>query len=231
MAETTDMSSHQALCQVWRHPRPRGVAGRCIGRTDVPVDRRKAKRLAHRIRQQARRHGWPRVVHTSPLQRCALVGQILRSWGWRHLVDEALLEMDFGRWDGQRWADIHQPQVDAWCADFLHHPPGGAEALADVFRRVAQWVDRIGLDTQGDNHVPRLVVGHAGWMLSLQWQLERGGAPTLASQWPAPPGYGQCLTLGWPALASVAPGCAGQPEIGLGQLPHEHAAKAGEPAR
>ena len=39
---------------VWRHPQPVGAAGRCIGHTDLPVDARKAKRLAHRIRQAAR---------------------------------------------------------------------------------------------------------------------------------------------------------------------------------
>ena len=31
---------------LWRHPRPTGHEGRCIGRTDVPVDPRKARRLA-----------------------------------------------------------------------------------------------------------------------------------------------------------------------------------------
>ena len=63
--------------EAWRHPRPDGVAGRCIGHTDVPVDRRRAKRLAHRIRCAARREGWPKGVWTSPLRRCADVGRWL----------------------------------------------------------------------------------------------------------------------------------------------------------
>ena len=54
---------------IWRHPKPIGAAGRCIGRTDLPVDPRRAKRLAHRIRQHARRHHLPHAVVTSPLRR------------------------------------------------------------------------------------------------------------------------------------------------------------------
>ncbi|TAK93231.1 MAG: fructose-2,6-bisphosphatase [Aquabacterium sp.] len=192
------MNAALAECLVWRHPRPQGVAGRCIGQTDVPVDRRKAKRLAHRIRQQVRRQaglmGLPRVVITSPLQRCAAVGRILRSWGWRHHVDEALLEMGFGRWDGQVWRDIDQAQVDAWCADFLRHRPGDGESLADVFRRVDAWVKNSLMATVASNGTC-LLVGHAGWMLALQWRMTRDDHPAQAVQWPAPPAYGQCLQI------------------------------------
>ena len=79
---------------VWRHPKPDGVAGRCVGRTDVPVDPRRSKRLARRIQATARREHLPRVVFTSPLQRAADVGRWLRRWGWAHRVDAALLETD-----------------------------------------------------------------------------------------------------------------------------------------
>lgn len=177
-------------CWVWRHPRPREVTGRCIGRTDVPLDRRKAKRLAHRIRQHARRHGLPRVIHTSPLRRCAMVGRVLRAWGWRHHLDPALLEMDFGDWDGQRWADITPAQVDAWCEAFLHHAPGGGESLAALFERVSGWSAR--WRTQLAAPEPVLVVGHAGWMLTLTWLSTRSDRPVRADQWPVPPAYGAC---------------------------------------
>jgi len=76
---------------VWRHPRPEGAAGRCIGAgTDLIVHRRRAKRLARRIQQVARRQRLPHHVVTSPLQRCADVGRWLRRWGWRHEIDPAL---------------------------------------------------------------------------------------------------------------------------------------------
>jgi len=186
------MAPSPTPCWVWRHPRPRDVAGRCIGQTDVPIDKRKAKRLAHRIRQQARRHGLPHVIHTSPLKRCAEVGRVLRAWGWRHHIDPSLQEMDFGLWDGSPWSAIAQAKVDAWCDDFFHHAPGGGESLAGLFHRVEDWVARARVPHSGPVGSPRLVVGHAGWMLTLEWLITRSDRPTQAVQWPAPPAYGQC---------------------------------------
>lgn len=177
-----------AACIAWRHPRPQGVAGRCIGRTDVPLDRRKAKRLAHRIRQAARRAGWPRCIHTSPLRRCADVGRQLRRWGWRHVVDAGLLEVDFGRWDGLPWSRIPQGEVDAWVADFSGHAPGGGEPLTAVLQRAVNW--------RGRADVPVwLVVGHGGWMLSRRWALTHDAPPALAREWPAAPAYGEAWAL------------------------------------
>ncbi|MDX9844050.1 MAG: histidine phosphatase family protein [Aquabacterium sp.] len=192
----------------WRHPRPIGAEGRCIGRTDLAVDRRKAKRLAHRIRQAARQHGWPRIVYSSSLQRCAAVGRQLRRWGWRHHIDDSLLEMDFGAWDGLSWLHIAQAQVDAWCQDFAHHAPGGGESLHTMLQRVAASLRSLSAqatvppDPPGLAHPlgrsspsPLLIVAHAGWMVSARWVAKHPQAPALPSQWPASPRYGERCTL------------------------------------
>lgn len=168
----------------WRHPRPRGHEGRCIGRTDVAVDGRKARRLARRIHRQALRQGAPRLVCTSPLRRCRLVGEHLRRLGWRHVIDDQLLEADFGRWEGRAWSDIARHEIDAWVADFLHHRPGGGESLQQLLNRAASWrVIEPGAT----------VVGHAGWMLARRWVQTWGLArpPEQAREWPAPPAYAQ----------------------------------------
>ncbi|WP_374674918.1 histidine phosphatase family protein [Ideonella sp.] len=189
--------SDRGPCLAWRHPRPDGAAGRCVGAgTDLPVDPRRAKRLAHRIRRTARHAGLPRVVATSPLHRCADVGRWLRRWGWRHVVDAGLREVDFGRWDGQRWDTVGQPAVDAWCADFAHHAPGGGESLQALLHRVRAW------------HPPpgcRVLVTHGGWLLARHW-LDTHGAGELptAATWPAAPPYGACVALAEPVGA--APG-------------------------
>lgn len=171
----------------WRHPRPEGAAGRCIGRTDLRLDPRKARRLARRIERAARRHGLPRVVWTSPLRRCRDVGRVLRRRGWVHRIDAALLEADFGAWDGLPWTRIARAEVDAWCADFAAHRPGGGEALAQVLARAAAWPDAgVG---------PWLVVAHAGWMLARRWAGEHGAPPREAAVWPAAPAYGTLWRL------------------------------------
>jgi alpha-ribazole phosphatase len=179
---------------VWRHPRPVGAAGRCIGRTDLAVDRRRAKRLAHRIRQAARRHGLPRRVLTSPLQRCSAVGDWLRRWGWRHERLPALREMDFGDWDGLAWAQIKRDEVDSWCAGFLYHRPGGGENLHGLFDRVSAWRPPPG---------PVAIVSHGGWMLARRWAASGAPAPAHPAQWRAAPRYGECWHLD--AMASGRP--------------------------
>lgn len=161
----------------WRHPRAKGAEGRCIGRTDLPVDPRRAKRLAHRIRALARRQGLPRIVITSPLQRSRAVGRWLAGWGWQHRVDPALAEMDFGAWDGQAWSNISKAAFDAWCDDFLHHAPGGGEPLQALLARVRSF----------DPGPARVLVTHGGWLSAAQWQAARGGQPPAAAHWPAPP--------------------------------------------
>ena len=165
---------------VWRHPRPVGIEGRCIGQCDVIVPARRAKRLARRVQMLARRHGLPRVVYTSPLQRCAAVGRYLRRWGWQHVRDPALLELSFGAWDGQRWSDINHQEIDQWCQDFASHRPGAGESLQAMLARASAWQA---------SHGEGVVIGHAGWMLSRRWAREQGAAPTVASQWPQPPAY------------------------------------------
>lgn len=178
----------------WRHPKPKDVAGRCIGQCDVALDRRKAKRLAHRIRHAARRYGLPRIVHTSSLQRCRLVGRQLRRWGWRHVIDDRLLEASFGAWDGQAWTDIARDEVDAWVANFVEYQPGGGESLREVLARAAGWTPWLFKheDQPGD---PVVVVGHGGWMLARRWMAEHAQAPAGAHEWPAAPAYGQSWRL------------------------------------
>jgi len=176
---------------LWRHPRPIGAAGRCIGRTDLAVDRRRAKRLAHRMRQTARRHDLPQVVWTSPLRRCADVGRWLARWGWCHRVDARLLELDFGRWDGQPWSAIAHAEVADWEADFVRHPPGGGESLLALAARCQ------GLRTElAAAGAPVLVVAHAGWMQASACADPQG---LQASTWPPAPPYGSLRRLMVPA--------------------------------
>ncbi|MEY2839582.1 MAG: hypothetical protein RJB60_1881 [Pseudomonadota bacterium] len=176
------------LHAAYRHPRPQGHEGRCIGQTDLPVDPRKLRRLARRIRREAQREGWPSVVCTSPLKRCHGVGRLLRRWGWRHEVSAALLEMNFGAWEGRPWSRIARTEVDAWVEHFADHAPGGGESLRQVLVRAVAW----------QAPVPgAVVVAHAGWMLARRWAHRHGAGvvPASACEWPAPPAYGECWRL------------------------------------
>ena len=177
-----------SLLWVWRHPKPREVAGRCIGHTEVVVDRRKAKRLAHRIRRTARRNGLPRVVWTSTLMRSADVGGWLARWGWQHRRDARLSEMDFGAWDGLRWHAIGTAAVDAWCGDFADHAPGGGESVSNLLGRCAEFAAEFSAEV----NAPRCVVSHAGWISAMIWLSRRAQEAPSARSWPAAVGYSTC---------------------------------------
>lgn len=175
---------------VWRHPLPIGAAGRCIGRTDLAVDPRKAKRLAHRIRRHARTHALPHEVCTSPLRRSAEVGRWLARWGWSHRTDAALTEIDFGDWDGRPWDTIGIAAVDAWCADLAGYTAHGGESLAGLFGRCADWL--------AGSNAGGCIVGHAGWINAARLLGDGRGPPRAAADWPAPIGYGRRVTLNLP---------------------------------
>lgn len=178
--------AESAGLQVWRHPRPEGAAGLCVGAgCDLPVHWRRAKRLARRIQALARRQRLPHEVWSSPLQRCAASGRWLRSWGWRHRQLDALCELAFGAWEGRPWSEIPKAEIDAWVADFAGFAAAGGESLQQLLQRV-----------QGCALPPgALVISHGGWMLARRWRLEQGQVLPTASQWPAPPCYGECWRL------------------------------------
>lgn len=166
----------------WRHPKPIGVQGFCVGgHFDPPVDRRKARRLAHRIRAHVRRHGLPRTVHVSPLQRCRAVGLQLQAWGWQLVIDEGLREVSFGDWEGRPWSDIGREALDAWVADFPGHAPGGGESVQALIERVRRVLAALPPQVQ--------VVAHGGWIAAAQCVFE---ARTVqgAQDWPVPRPYG-----------------------------------------
>lgn len=174
----------------WRHPPARGARGRCIGRTDLAVDPRKAKRLAHRVRLVARRHQLPPIIWVSPLQRSRDVGQWLRRWGWQVQVDARLAELDFGAWDGLPWSQVAWGEVQAWQDDLLHHAPGGGESLADLALRVQAFAASL---PPG----PCQLVSHGGWINALA-HVRPGQLSLAAADWPAPPRHGKLTRLARP---------------------------------
>ncbi len=191
-----------ATLHVWRHPRAAGAEGRCIGRTDLPVDRRKAKRLARRIQRFARRHWLPKIVVTSPMRRSRAVGRWLARWGWVHRVDAALSEMDFGAWDGRPWSAVSRSEFDRWCADFESQRPGGnGESVAQLLDRVRRW--RAGGAC--------VAVSHGGWMSGALWLTQEPSVTPTPARWPAPPKHGRMIALDAAPSDCVTRDCAPAP--------------------
>ena len=116
------------MFHIWRHPKPIAANRFCIGQTDINVDKRKVKRLANKIQRFVRLHQLPKVIWVSPLQRSLKVGEILAQHGFQCNIAPALAEIDFGKWDGQPWAQIPKQQIDDWCDNFADFAPNGGES-------------------------------------------------------------------------------------------------------
>jgi probable phosphoglycerate mutase len=120
------------------------VDRRFSGRGDLPLTERgraQAEAAAKRIGDLGDIAG----VVTSPLGRAretaAAVGAVT---GLQPMVDEGLIETDFGEWEGLTFAEVRgrwPSEVDSWLTSVGTAPPGG-ESFAAAGRRVRRSRDR-----------------------------------------------------------------------------------------
>jgi broad specificity phosphatase PhoE len=88
------------------------------------------------------------LVLTSPLQRAsATAGAIAEAAGAPVEVDDRLVEIDYGEWDGQPLGSVSRAQWARWRDEADFTPPGG-ESLLAVGERVASFCsDRLHADS------------------------------------------------------------------------------------
>ena len=152
--------------------------GRLQGRADLELSARgmdQASRLASRFSNAV-----IATVFTSPLRRAyQTAAAIAAVCGAPVEVDERLIELDYGDWDGRALADVPPDAWAAWRADPRFAPPGG-ESLVAVTARVG---DFCGERLAGDGAV--VAVSHVSpikaavvWALAVDehatWRMQLG---------------------------------------------------------
>lgn len=109
--------------------------GRLQGRSDAQLTalgRRQADRLAEVLGRER-----PARVISSPLRRAReTAGVIAAAAGVAVEIDERLLELDYGAWEGRPLAEVRADEWKRWRSDPSFCPPEG-ESLEDVARRVS----------------------------------------------------------------------------------------------
>lgn len=180
---------------VLRHAKPLIGQGVCYGQLDMPADPDLTLVAAHAAAQALPLNARLRY---SPLQRCEQLAQTLCALRPDLALDcrsdERLMEMHFGVYEGQRWAEIDPPLVQAWTDDFADHRFGGAESVREFMARVGRaWDER---------EADEVWVSHAGVARAASL-LHRGvRSVVLASEWPMDaPAYGEWLRLESPEQA------------------------------
>jgi probable phosphoglycerate mutase len=119
-------------------------------------------------------------VFTSPLQRAYQTGAAIAAvCGAPVEVDERLIELDYGEWDGRPLSDVPPDAWTEWRADPNFAPPGG-ESLVAVTKRVAEFCcDRLagGASVVAVSHVSPIKAAVA-WSLGVDeratWRMQLG---------------------------------------------------------
>jgi broad specificity phosphatase PhoE/ribonuclease HI len=124
---------------------PLSAERRFAGRGDVPltdVGRRQAAAAAARLGAR----GGIEVIVTSPLRRTRRTAEaIAETTGAPVIVNDDLVEADFGKWEGMTFAEAgaqFPDEMTAWLAGADAAPPGG-ESFAAAARRVLGALDRL----------------------------------------------------------------------------------------
>jgi broad specificity phosphatase PhoE len=118
---------------------PPNRAGLLLGRSDAALT---DKGLVQAERLAAAFSGFDVArVLTSPLRRaCDTAAPVAAACGRSVEVDDRLIEIDYGEWEGRPFADLDPDVVARWRRDGGFVPPGG-ESLEVVAGRVASFCD------------------------------------------------------------------------------------------
>ncbi|MFZ6690368.1 histidine phosphatase family protein [Undibacterium sp. SXout20W] len=135
-----------------RHTAPVIGTSICYGQSEIAVRDQDVGLLAAHLQGR-----WPDSVpvYSSPLSRCLKLAQKLHP---HPIVDDRLMELNFGDWEMQAWDHIPRSEIDSWAADVVNYAPGGNETLLQMAARVLAFVS----DLQKNAHEQSVLVCHAG---------------------------------------------------------------------
>ncbi|WP_300037290.1 histidine phosphatase family protein [uncultured Roseobacter sp.] len=146
-------------------------AGRIQGRSDIPLDAEAEAALAGRTLPAP----WDEAdLCASPLMRARRTAELIS--GRVPLCTDALMEMDWGTWEGQQGSVLRADpasgfrDIEHWGWDY--RPPGG-ESPADLRARLIPWAEALETDTVAVCHIGVMRVLMA---VATGWEFQ-GAAP------------------------------------------------------
>ena len=122
-----------------RHTAPPIEKGICYGQTDISVAEcfhNEARKLKLRLPEISD------AVYSSPLSRCLKMAKQLNP-GKEILIDDRLLEMNFGDWEMKNWDEIDQQELNKWMQDFVNEKVPGGENFVTLNNRVNHFIDEL----------------------------------------------------------------------------------------
>lgn len=123
---------------VVRHTKVKVEEGLCYGQYDVPL----ADTFIEEVELiKAKLPTCFDVVFCSPLKRCSLLAGALQVE--KIIYENALLEMNFGEWEGKKWDTLNSIELQIWMQNFLSQRPPGGENLIEFYKRVSKFMNSL----------------------------------------------------------------------------------------
>lgn len=135
-----------------RHIEPNFEKGICYGQLDVPIPNDYREQHRTIIAKLPKDFD---AVFSSPLTRCKLLAEQISS---NVIFDDRIKEVNFGNWEGEKWNDINQIELNNWMENYIEIAPKNGESLNDLVKRFSAFV--IELEKKEFNKV--IIVTHAG---------------------------------------------------------------------
>src|SRR5581483_10134224 len=99
-----------------RHTTPHIEKGICYGQSDIPLADSFQQELDKLLQFLPEKVD---VVYSSPLLRCRQLAQHIYSEK-EIILDDKLMEMNFGDWELKKWNNIDQQKLNEWMVDFVN---------------------------------------------------------------------------------------------------------------
>lgn len=163
------MPSYTTTVDILRHGRT--TADDILrGRVDTPLSSEGFQQMKKSLAQftaNDKSPSWQQIV-TSPLQRCTtFADHVNAELGTPVKADKGFIEMDYGDWDGETFANIRASDGElfsnVWRAPHQYSPPNG-ETYQEFYQRIGSAWDQLLQQYQG-KHV--LLICHSGVIKSL----------------------------------------------------------------
>lgn len=134
-----------------RHTQTASQKGLCYGQTDVEL----ADNFFDDAREILKKLPANPLVFSSPLSRCTRLAQLISNDA---ILDNRLLEMNFGDWENMPFAEIEAEKLQFWTENFVSFAPPKGESFSQLYLRVESfWHDLLALENE-----QVVIVTHAG---------------------------------------------------------------------
>ena len=101
------------------------------------------------------------TVYSSPLKRCTLLANEL--FTNVPIIDERLMELNFGDWEMKEWNKIEKEKLDFWMNDFVNVACPNGESYVQLHKRVSNFIEEI----KSTSLEKVCIVTHAGVIRSI----------------------------------------------------------------